>query len=258
MIMQQNLFPELPIPHLNDVYDRLSNAAKSNEPADFVSKRYGHIKTHEIIKKLLGMGFTYQHGESRGGAHSKHVAFLEHPSAAVEGEGLVITENWSMNVIVTNAHDGTAKYKATLGLIGEDGTQYALGGKWSSVEVRHNVHVAKEAPEATKRLVAEAPKAAAIIDILKGVTLSQKSSNTFAQYAARLRWGKKCPIDPVILLEGCKSNVLFDILTFLQNEILEGGTKTLKGRKTLRYRRPAERIRIMREIWSKAEEIAEG
>jgi hypothetical protein len=258
MDYQPQLFQIQPLPI--DFLHSLPEAAKTTIPSSHVSKRYGHIRSDEILGDLVGLGFeilNVKAGKSRFGAH---IMNLRHPGISIKGDGVASDRKLELQFAVQNSHDGTTNYSAALQLRDQQtGEEFTLNNGWSTVRVRHNIHVAKGAPEATLRLGDAAPQVLTMLEALEVANVSQTELIQFASHAVKARWGERSPILETDLLEGLDEGcTVWKALCHIQAKILNGGIKTIRNSKTRRVRPPSERMRIQQAIWKIAESIALG
>jgi hypothetical protein len=248
---QHDLFPitKTPLPSL-------PSAAMVDLPAKHLSKRYGMIKTKEIVQELVNRGFIIEIAFGNRSHYGKHVLQISHPKIDVETKNFLSDQdNLKTRVILVNSHDGSTNYIANLAIFDENGNQFIIGNPMTTARVRHNLHIAKEAPNATLALTDSVPKAAALLELFQNFIPTSQQIEDLVYNATKLRWSKP-PVDPMTLIDLLPNrSSLLEIITQLQAHLLNGGIKTIKQSKTRRLSRPAERVRIMRQLWALSENL---
>jgi Domain of unknown function (DUF932) len=252
MPYQPALFAQLepPISKTN-----LVAAADTAEPAEWVSARYGHINTRDLVSRLERHGFAVINSEGRDGRHGKHVVELSHARIDVQGLGSSIDRAFGVSITLLNSHDGSTRFRAALAVRDLDTDQQMIVcNEWGEVTIRHNNRIALEAEEATLRLIDAAPSLEVKLEAFSACILSTNTILEFTRAAMRLRWSTRPTVDPVELIHELGASCsLLNLVEHLQNRILGGGVKTRAKKHTRRIRPPATRFRIMQGIWALAE-----
>ena len=239
--------------------------------------RYAYIPTSRPLSMLMDNGWgVYECSQQRSRAadkdpYTKHMLrvrklsdFDRHQDYGMEG----VPE-----VIIINAHDGTASYRVVCGFfrfICCNGMM--VGNKMGDFVVRHTVGPATSAAvlEAAERTATEKfPIMLEAIDEMRTVFMPQEKQYALAQRAIELRYGSvMAPFTPNDLLSNVrrdedKDNTVWTVLNRIQENIMDGGWETrsmMFGRRSMV--RPVERVsqvaKINGGLWDAALEVMVG
>ncbi len=240
----------------------LPSAVFAESPAPRVSSRYGFVSTFEVLAGLERAGFSVvkaaQHRVRRGSSpdHARHVLRLRHASAKLElGE-------YVPEVVILNSHDGSSAYQISIGLfrlVCLNGL--VVGSPWGGIRVRHTKFQVDAVVAASLELVEAAPKARGVVAALQAVQLEPEERQAFAEAASALRWDTDAPaVAPQVLLEPRRredtGSDLWTTYNAVQENIISGGVRSTKGRKTRGVNAPSEGVRLNKALWLLAERMA--
>lgn len=248
------------------------------------SDRYVYVPTARIVEALGERGFQPVHAieqrvrdASREG-YQKHVIRFRAPamSQAVAKVGDTVPE-----IVLRNAHDGTAAYEIGLGmlrLVCLNGL--LIGSDWAIAKVRHSGNERKiigDVIDATFSVVSQAERALNAADTWQHVQLAAPERQAFAEAAHLLRWDgqpdaeghvAEPPIKPEQLLHARRRDDqaanLWTTFNTVQENIIKGGqsfvTRTADNRRRRGTVRPIRGIdqdsNINRALWVLAERMA--
>ena len=254
-------------------------AIRSVAPAVFAAEphasrgpRYLYVPTSQPLQTLLDNGWgVYEASQQRARAadrdpYTKHMLRLrklEHFTVTpAMGEGFP-------EVVLINAHDGTAAYHMHAGffrLVCSNGMM--VGQKLAGFKVRHTVssETNLEVLDAAERTVVEKfPVMLEHIDEMRARDISRDAQMEYAKLAQRLRYGDTLPpFQPEELLnvrrEADAGDSVWRVLNRIQENVMHGGWET---RSTLFNRRsqvrPVERVSAVAKIngglWDHALEL---
>jgi len=250
-------------------------AVFAQQPHSSRGPRYRYVPTIEPLQALLDTGWgVYEASQQRSRAadrdpYTKHMLRLrklEHFDVANwqrTGEGVP-------EVILTNAHDGTAAYHLRGGFfrfVCANGMM--VGTTIAGFTVRHTVsaQTTAEVLDGCTRVVTESfPLMLDNIERFQRLTLDQTQQYRLAQRGMELRWGgRMAPITVDSLLTVRRPEdeqpTLWNVLNRVQEATLYGGWQTASlgyGRKSMV--RPVERVSAVAAIngglWDEALAIA--
>lgn len=224
-------------------------------------ERYLYVPTIRPLEQLMDNGWgVYEVGQQRARAadrdpYTKHMLRLrkldDFKADAYKGEGIP-------EVILINAHDGTASYDLRAGFfrfICSNGL--IVGNTLGGFKVRHTKGptTSLEVLEAGERVVTEKfPKMVEHIGLLKQVRLNDTQQFRLAHKAVTLRYGTvNPPFQPAELLNGRRpedaGNEAWHVLNRIQENVMDGGWETrsaMFGRKSMV--RPVERVSAVATI----------
>jgi hypothetical protein len=173
-------------------------------------------------------------------------------------------------VILINAHDGTAKYHAKAGyfrFVCSNGMM--VGNQLAGFSIQHTISSKTtldviEAMEAT--VTDKFPAMLENIELFKSRTLEQEAQLEFAKLAQRLRYGDTLPPFPARDLLAAKREAdagdsVWKVLNRIQENIMNGGWETrstmFQRRSTVRaVERVSAVTKINAGLWDKALELA--
>lgn len=247
-------------------------AVFAQEPHASRGPRYLYVPTIQPLQMLLDNGWgVYEASQQRARAadrdpYTKHMLRLrklEHFNTAAKAkEGFP-------EVVMINAHDGTAAYHMHAGffrLICSNGM--IVGQRVAGFKVRHTrtSQTNLEVLEAAERTVVEKfPIMLDHIDAMQSIEISQEAQIEYAKLAQRLRYGDTlAPFPAEDLLAARRredeGNSVWRVLNRIQENVMNGGWET---RSTMFARRsqvrPVERVTAVAKIngglWDHALEL---
>lgn len=244
------------------------------EPHGSRGPRYRYVPTIEPVQLLLDNGWgVYEASQQRSRAadkdpYTKHMLRLrqlkDFSPSVVAGDGVP-------EVILINAHDGTAAYHLKAGFfrfVCSNGLM--VGTQLAGFTVRHTIsaQTSAEVLAAGERVVTENfPAMLENIDRFRSLRLAAPQQDRLAARALALRYGSTLPPFDAAALLGCRrpedeEPTLWNVLNRVQENTLYGGFAT----KSVAYGRsstvrPIERVsavsKISAGIWDEALAIAE-
>jgi hypothetical protein len=246
------------------------------------SARFAYIPTHQILSGLRERGFAVLDvAQSRcripGNADfTKHMLKLTHPDALANIRGL---GDSVPHLCLKNAHDGTAAYELSLGLL----RLVCLNGMMvgdANMEVRvpHVGDVRGRVIEGAFEVIAHAGEITERAGAMQAVQLSAPERKVFARQAVALRFpqlqdGTPPPVNTAQALlprrDADRGSDLWSTFNVLQENLIRGGQRyvipghrTEEGRyvptKRMRTREVAgidQNVGLNRALWRLAEEM---
>jgi hypothetical protein len=249
-------------------------AVFAQEPHASRGPRYRYVPTIEPLQALLDTGWgVYEASQQRSRAadrdpYTKHMLRLrklEHfDHTQVHRDGVP-------EVILINAHDGTAAYHLKAGFfrfVCSNGLM--VGTTVAGFTVRHTVNsqTTAEVLDGCTRVVTESfPRMLDNVDKFKGITLAPEHQYRLATRAMELRYGSTvAPFEAPALLTCRRAEdeqpTLWNVLNRVQENVVYGGWETKSmgyGRKSTV--RPIERVSAVAAIngglWDTAATLAD-
>ena len=247
-------------------------AVFAQEPHSSRGPRYAYVPTIQPLQKLLDNGWgVYEVGQQRSRTadrdpYTKHMLRLrkmghfDKPPVGMDG----VPE-----VILINAHDGTAAYNLFAGFFRFVCSNGLISGSvMGGFKVRHTVgpQTSVEVLEAGEAVVTDKfPQLIAHIDMFRNTPTTRDTEMRMATAAIKLRYGDTLPPFPVEDLlrlrreEDAHAN-LWSVLNRIQENIMDGGweTRSLLGRKSMvkAVERVSSVAKINAGLWDEAHAIA--
>jgi Domain of unknown function (DUF932) len=253
----------------DDDLRRIAPSIFAVAPWERMSARYKMVPTIEVVGMLAGEGFhPVRAAQSRTrieckGDFTKHLIRFRH---ATHLDPIRVGDEVP-ELILTNSHDGSAAYRFMSGifrLVCSNGLT-VQSADFGSVSVRHSggAGFERQILDATREVIADAPRTLEKIETWKQIELAPKQREAFAAAVLELRDSKA--IEPAQLLttrrpEDAKPD-LWTTANVLQENTMKGG---LRGRAETGRRvttRPVksvgEDVRMNRALWVLTERLAE-
>lgn len=243
------------------------------EPHSSRGPRYAYVPTIQPLQALLDNGWgVYEASQQRSRAadrdpYTKHMLRLRKLEHFSVKTAQALTDGCP-EVVLINAHDGTAAYHLFAGFfryICSNGL--IVGTKMGGFKVRHTVgpQTSEEVLRAGERVVTEKfPLLVENVDRMKSTPVNTANQLVLATEALNLRYGTGLPPFPASDLlrirreEDAAAN-MWAVLNRIQENIMDGGweTTSLLGRRSAV--RPVERVSAVAKInsglWDKAMEL---
>jgi hypothetical protein len=245
------------------------------EPHDSRGPRYLYVPTIQPLQTLLDNGWgVYEASQQRARAqdrdpYTKHMLRLRKLSdfdiSSLTGEGVP-------EVVLINAHDGTAAYHLMAGyfrFICSNGMM--VGTKMAGFKVRHTVssQTNLEVLDAAEKTVTEKfPTMLEHVEAMQQMEISAAAQDEFAALAIRLRYGTTmAPFTPPELLTARRpadeGYSVWKVLNRIQENIMTGGWETRSHMFNRRSAvRPVERVSAVAKIngglWDHAMQLVEA
>lgn len=248
-------------------------AVFANEPHQSRGDRYLYVPTVDPLQKMLDNGWgvwearQQRSRDSERDPYTKHMLRLrkltDFDPAVVVGEGVP-------EVVLINAHDGTAAYHLHAGFfrfICANGMM--VGTHIAGFKITHtkSSKTSLEVLEAGERTITEKfPAMMENIGVMRTRTIGPDQQYRLAEHALKLRYGPTVAPFPATDLLNCRRNedrdpTVWNILNRIQENVMNGGWET---RSQLFARRSAvrgvERVSAVAKInaglWDMAAELA--
>lgn len=241
---------------------------------DSRSERYEFLNTRSVLQGLIDNGFNLfevrQGGSRVEGKRefTKHMLRLRYAGEA--GSGALIRSDAAIpEVIITNAHDGTASWQIGAGMfriVCSNGL--VAGDLFEYTRIGHTKSAPEKVIDASFRVIEQFPAITDNAREMAGVELSDRERLVFANAAQHLRWDGEAPVEvPALLAPRRSADRLTDLWTTMnvvQENVIRGGLRYTRenpetGRTTRRQtgevRAIDETTRLNRALWTLAEEM---
>ena len=234
------------------------------------SSRYTFVPTSAIIAGMRDAGFfPYNAIQSRSRIPGK-ADFTRH-MLRFRPENVSLTQlgDTTVEAVLVNSHDGTSCYELSLGafrLACLNGMMVAEGVV-GIIHIRHTGDIIGEVVDATRNILATAPKVVDAIGTWKGINLLPAEARALAESAHGLRFEADAPAPSVEkLLQPRRSEDsgtdLWSTFNRIQENTVEGGLRTYHPTTHRRNRTRAvvgigENVKLNRALWTLAEKMAE-
>ena len=235
--------------------------------------RYAYVPTIQPLQTLLNNGWgVYEASQQRSRAadrdpYTKHMLRLRKLD---HFKGDAFREEIP-EVVLINAHDGTAAYNLFGGLFRFICSNGLIVGKtMASFKVRHTVgpQTSAEVLAAGEAIVTEQfPKVLDRISLFKKLKIDEAAQYRLADRAVKLRYGDTMAPFPATDLLQCRRDqdrdpTLWNMLNRIQENIMEGGWETrstMFGRRSMvkGVERVSAVAKINTGLWDEAETIAQ-
>jgi hypothetical protein len=269
-------------------------------PHNSRSERYGFIPTISVLDALMKEGFVVRdasqsaiRGEDTDGraAYTKHMVRLQRPADAARVEARIkrgvhrfISDGPVFpELVLTNAHDGSARYKLMAGLFRlacENGLVVA-DGMIATLSVMHSGDVIRECIEGTRTVLEQTNLAVDAMAAWRQIDLAPREQMAFAEAARVARFADadgevKTPIKAGQLLEarrvadggnGAQARDLWRTFNVVQENAIRGGLQGERvnpdtGKKRRTKTRPIggidQNVSLNKALWTLATELAKA
>lgn len=198
--------------------------------ASGVSKRYSHVSTAALLQRLQSKGFVVNEVQAANARKSRgfqrHLVRLQHPDLKLR-DGLI------PQVIIVNAHDGTAATRIMLGIYRfACANGLIVGSSFKEYRVRHVGPALENCLSAVDAVAAYLPALAAKVERLSALELGEKKQRSLSHVLAEHLLKSK---DSVVTFspsdlnrvrrEADRANDAFTVLNRLQENALGGGLR---------------------------------
>lgn len=274
-----------PLTH-DDLRKRVPSAY-AETPFHGVSDRYEYIPSYPLMDVLFNHGWqAIEAYESRARIAEKqgktrHLVRLVHPD--FKTSSLKVGDTFAAITFV-NSHDATGAYKLMESLfrLACSNGMIRNAGEQSVMSIRHNRRAVERMREEMPVLLGNAANAAALVEEMADVTLTEVERGVFALAASELRWAPEireeqngdetvitkistAPVSPDRLLsvrrqqDVTEKDTLWGTLNIVQENILKGGLhgRNASGNRmtTRAVHNVQEDVRLNRALWTLAEEM---
>jgi len=239
----------------------------ADKPSERVSSKYIYIPTHTILSALEDEGFrVYEVAQARPHKkyaerepYAKHMLRLRPEAPKKRSLRDSIPE-----LVLLNAHDGTARYTLFVGMyrfICANGL--IVGTTYGGINIRHTgTETSRIVTDESMKLTNDFGRVVEMANDMKRVELKAKKQRALAEAALHLRWPHdNAPIGPDHLLavrrEADAANDLWTLYNRIQENLMTGGMETRSFMFNRRsHVRPIQQIGqtvdINRQLWDLA------
>jgi hypothetical protein len=244
---------------------KIASAVFAQVPHARVSERYTFVPTSHVVDLLKDEGWepvkavqTRIRDVSRSG-YQRHMLRFRHGTEKAARIGDSIPE-----LVLVNAHDGTAAYQLHAGLyrlVCSNGLCVA-DSIFAKISVRHVGFKAEDIISASYRVLDEIPRITTAVEGMRSVTLTEDESLNFAEAALRLKYPEQAPIEARQLLIPRRfedrAPTLWNVFNRTQEALLAGGIagRSTTGRRmrTRGIQSIGENLRLNKSLWELAEQ----
>lgn len=242
-------------------------------PAPTVSSRYTFIPTTRVLDILADYGWTPTKISETKTRKPEMKGFQKHIVRLMNNElnQSIGVQGSIPQIVVTNAHAGTAAFNLSIGLLEKvclNGLVVERGNhdEANSFSIRHQGFNDAVVEEKIKTLGAEMPSVLAQIDSFRAMLLTRNEQRAFAEAAIELRFdGEKYAVQPDELLMVRHSEqsapTLWNTFNVVQEAVIQGGvTQRRKNGTRIHSRRITgidADLRLNRALWRLTERIAQ-
>jgi hypothetical protein len=251
----------------------------AERPHESRSARYEFLDTRAVLEGLTNNGFRVfevrQGGSRIEGKRefTKHMLRLRYMGES--GQGALVRGNDRIlpEVVITNAHDGTASWQMGAGVFRIVCANGLIAGEmFDYVRIRHNAAGPQQVIEGAYRVIDQFPRLIDGAHHMGAIDLRPEEAQVFAQAAAQLRWDDPAaaPIQPEALLrprrQADRSSDLWSTFNVTQEHLLRGGdqyrhvseaTRRVSYRQTGEVRSIDETSKLNRALWTLAQGMAD-
>lgn len=239
------------------------------------SDRYLYIPTIEVVRGLIGQGFSPVFACEAKARDESKVGFTKH-MVRFRQEGAVAVAGAVPELIMVNSHDGSTRYQFMAGMfrfVCANGS--IVGTRYADVGVRHTGTVVDEAIEGAFTVAREFEKVTAAASQMQAITLQRDHSAAFADAALAVKYFDEekgevdAPIQPAQLLIPRRhedgANDLWTTYNVVQENLIRGGLRGKRKDANGRTKRSTTRavngidgnVKLNRGLWTLAEKMAE-
>lgn len=243
------------------------------------SERYEFLDTRAVLEGLVKSGFAV-HEVRQGGSRiegkrefTKHMLRLRYRGESGNGVTVRGVDTVLPEVVITNAHDGTASWQMGAGcfrIICANGL--IAGEMFDYVRIRHNRAGPEQVIDGAYRVIEQFPRLIDNSRTMAEIELHPEERQVFAQAAAQLRWDGEAaaPVEAATLLRPRRAQDrnadLWTTFNVAQEHLLRGGdqyrhvsetTRRVSYRQTGEVRAIDETSRLNRALWTLAQGMAD-
>jgi len=245
---------------------------------DSRSKRFDFVNSKDIINQIVGHGFTHittSHAKVRKTSKAgfqKHIMIFEHPKFKIDDEN-------QLQLLVTNAHDGTSSLKFNLGVFRTVcANGLVVGDSFKEVRIRHIATNKGIYTTVLEDILKESGNFVELIQKMRNTQLTYNQMNVIKDAAAKMKFrniDNLKELDRFQFLEfkrGTDSGTdLWTVFNVVQEKMIRGGIKYSRaieklddqGNKstkiitntTREVKRFSELEYLNKEIWNVAEKL---
>lgn len=242
------------------------------------SDRYEFLDTRSVMEGLIRNGFgvyeVRQGGSRIQGKRefTKHMLRLRYRGN--EGQGAIVRSNDRLipEIVITNAHDGTASWQMGAGcfrIVCANGL--IAGDMFEYTRIRHNRAGPEQVIEGAYRVIEQFPQMIGGAQAMGEIELRPEERAVFAQAARQLRWEDTnvAPVEASALMApkraSDRGNDLWTTFNVAQEHLLRGGdsyvhrsqTGARSFRRTGEIRGIDDTSKLNRALWTLAQGMAD-
>jgi hypothetical protein len=243
------------------------------------SARYEFLDTRAVLEGLVKSGFgvfeVRQGGSRIEGKRefTKHMLRLRYQGE--QGQGVTVRgyDRVVPEIVITNAHDGTASWQMGAGcfrIVCANGL--IAGDLFDYVRLRHNQAAPEQVIEGAYRVIEQFPRMITGAQEMAAIDLHPEEAQVFANAARQLRWDTPAdaPVTGDALLRPKRredrSSDLWTTFNVTQEHILRGGdhyrhvsptTRRVSHRQTGEVRAIDDTSKLNRALWTLAQGMAD-
>jgi hypothetical protein len=262
---------------LDDIAAR-APAVFATERHESRSERYEFIDTRSVMQGLIDNGFgvfeVRQGGSRIEGKRefTKHMLRLRYRGAGGTGALINNRDQIAPEVVLTNAHDGTASWQMGAGCFRVICTNGLIAGDmFDYVRIRHNRAGPEQVIEGAYRILEQFPRMIESAQGMADVSLDRGEALVFAEAARQLRWDdpNAAPVEAAQLLQprriADRAPDLWSTFNVAQEHLLRGGdhyvhrseTGRRSHRQTGEIRSIDDTSKLNRALWTLAQGMAD-
>jgi len=251
----------------------IAPAAFTSHAAEHTSDRYQHVRTADIVERMLDDGFVITHAQQQKtqarsahkAPHQKHRIRMRMPVNGQASETAQKLGNIFPTVDLINSGDWSSKLILAIGLyrlVCENGMIAPFGSANTEISIRHN-RITEDTTKAISHAVESAPALFDFAESCSKTFLKSDEIREYASQAARLRWGMDEDVSPVAAhieglmrarrVEDDKSD-LWSVFNTVQENGSRGGFKVPDANGKMRRMRSrsniAQDIDWNQELWN--------
>jgi hypothetical protein len=254
-------------------------AVFATEAHESRSARYEFLDTRAVLDGLVANGFgvfeVRQGGSRIEGKRdfTKHMLRLRYRGET--GQGALVRGGDSImpEIVITNAHDGTASWQMGAGAFRIVCANGLIAGElFDYVRIRHNRAGPEQVIEGAYRVIEQFPRMISGAQEMGEIELRPEEAQVFARAAAQLRWDgdAPAPVQADTLLTprraADRSRDLWTTFNVTQEHLLRGGdhyrhvspaTRRVSHRSTGEVRSIDETSKLNRALWTLAQGMAD-
>jgi hypothetical protein len=262
-----------------DMVRNYAPSAFAVQPHESRSERYTFIPTVDVIEGMQRAGFQPFQASQSGSRDQSRREYTKHMIRFRQMDrGPLAVGDSFFEVVLVNAHDGSAAYKLLAGLF-----RLVCGngmvipdGTVDSIHIRHSSNVIGEVIEGSQRIIGSAARVNNVLTSWRALELSAGEQQAFANGARVLRFGDAegnvdTPITAQRLLQARRyddnGNDLWHTFNRVQENVIKGGL-TARPASTPENRRPRrvttrhvtgidQDVKLNKALWTLAEKMAE-
>jgi len=247
-------------------------------PAGRVSDKYRFIPTTDAIQafedknwKVSAVSETRAKTDHRRG-YQRHMVRFRHRGQNVTGKTQLEVGGVVPEIVLINAHDGTASFRIMAGLfrlICSNGLVVA-DSVFSTMKIKHLEYSAKDIHEAIEHVGDTIPRIMGRILEFQQIPLTEQDQRAYADEALALRHGRDAVLEGRVLADPLltpirreeSGNSLWETYNRVQEKILKGDKYQSNNRnpgnpiKTRGVQSIKEEINVNQGLWYLAEEMA--